>query len=124
MTLFQILTLAIGIIGAFLVILQLWLARRTLKADHERRCLQATIEHVRSIRPQWDEYRRWLDTDYGPDGLTSETIAKLDSDNEVRENVRSLLASLEHLAVGVNTCVFDKDLLYRMSGTYMVRIYP
>ena len=123
MTEFQILSLVLGLVTAVLIIGQLFVTIRTLKADHERRKKQATIEHVREIRPHWDKHRRWLDDNFGPDGVTETALDKLDENKEVRENVRTLLAMLEHLAVGVNTGVFDKDLLYRMSGTYMVRIY-
>ena len=123
MTTFQVLSLVVAFITATVISGQLLITIRTLKADHERRKKQATIEHVREIRPHWEKYRRWLDDQYGPDGLTETNLHKLNEDKEVRENVRALISSLEHLAVGVNTGVFDKDVLYRMSGTYMIRIY-
>ncbi len=92
MTTFQMLSLIIGILSAVLIIGQLFFTIRTLKADHERRKKQATIEHVREIRPHWDRHRRWLDENFGPDGLTESSLNKLDEDKEVRENVRTLLS--------------------------------
>ena len=37
--------------------------------------------------------------------------------------LRSYLNRIEHIAVGTNTSVFDKDLLFRMSGYFLIAMW-
>lgn len=123
LTLFQVLSLALAAASVAVVAARLSTAIKTMKADHERRKKLATIEHVREVRPRWEASRAWLEGRFQGERLTQDGVQEVDKDPKARENIRSLLALLEHLAVGVNTGVFDRDLLYRMSASTTIRIY-
>lgn len=95
----------------------------TMFADHDRRKKQATIEYMTEVRPRWSKGRRTLNDKFGLGVMTEKDIEKTASDRNLRRIVREFLGSLEHLALGVNTNVFDRDIVLRMSGTYLLRIY-
>ncbi len=123
MSLYEVLSLILGILGAVVIIVQLSIAIRAMRADHERRQKQATIEHVRTIRPLYKHCRQVIDEKFGKDVLSDGAVGEIDKDDELRENIKDMLALLEHTSVGMNTGVFDKDLWYRMSASYLIRIY-
>ncbi len=123
MTPYQILTLLIGTITAVILLVQAGLALKSLKADHERRKKQATFEFVQKIRPAWIEARHIIEEKSGDKPLSSKELLEIDGNFQLLKLVRTLLGQLEHLSVGMNSRVFDKDLLYRMSGTELVTIY-
>lgn len=96
---------------------------RTMHADHERRQKQATMEYMTTVRPIWAESRRMLNDAFGNKALTEDDLNKLEESRDLQRIVRELLSKLEHLAVGVNTGVLNEDIIYRMSGSYLIRIY-
>lgn len=113
----------IAIAVLVIIVLQLRLGLKTLKADHERRKKQATIEYINSIRQLWSENVKLLDEKYSVNTLSEENLQEIESNPEIRDIIKDLLGKLEHMSVGMNTDVFDKDLLYRMSASYLIRIY-
>lgn len=123
MTPYEILTLLIGTTTAGILLVQAGLALKSLKADHERRKKQATFEFVQKIRPAWIEAKHAIEEKWGDEPLTSKELLEIDSDFQLLKLVRNLLGQLEHLSVGMNSGVFDKDLLYRMSGSQLISIY-
>ena len=50
-------------------------------------------------------------------------FSKLMASPEEYAEWRNALGVFEHLAVGVNAGVYDKDILYRMAGGYITRLY-
>ena len=112
------------VVGLFFIYFQLKLAIRSFLADHERRKKQATLDYVREIRPSYTKRRQVIDNKYGSDVLSDADVAEITNENgEIRDHLKEILAQLEFIAIGVNTGVFDKDIWYRMSGSYMIRIY-
>jgi hypothetical protein len=100
----------------------------TLYADHDRRKKQATIEYSNAIRDLWRTRRLSIENISGKhvdrdEVISDEDAKKLHEDATASNDVRELLARLEHLALGANTRVFDRTLLFRMSGTYFTRLY-
>jgi hypothetical protein len=129
-TLFEISTLIVGIATVVAVFLQfrvasnsVKLAAQALKADHERRKKQATIDYVKEIRVIWRETRVKLEKKYGTESLSKEALEEINSNIDTNAIVKNLLGSLEHMSVGMNTGVYDKDLLFRMSGQYLINMY-
>ena len=119
-----IVTAIAALVGLPMVYLQLRMANKSFRADHERRKKQATIEHIREIRPLYNRASQRLDATYGTDLLSEAIVTKIvDDDQETREHLKQILTLLEYTAVGANIGVFDKDLWYRMSGTYLIRLY-
>lgn len=123
MTQYEAFTLLIGTTTAGILLVQAGLALRSVKADHERRKKQATFEFVQKIRPAWIEAKHAIEEKWGDEPLTSKELLEIDSDFQLLKLVRNLLGQLEHLSVGMNSGVFDKDLLYRMSGSQLIGIY-
>ncbi len=123
MTLFEILTVIIGSLTACILLVQAGLALKAIKADHERRKKQATIEFVQKIRPAWLEAKNKLEERWGKNPLTSKELEEIDNDFQLQKVVNNLLGLLEHLSVGMNTGVYDKDLLFRMSGSFLIDIH-
>ena len=120
----QLVTTIATLVGLVLVLFQLRVAIRTFKADHERRKKQTTVEHVREIRPLYTKCRQLVDRKYGSDVLSDKDVEEIVRENgEIRDNLKEILAYLEFTAIGTNTGVFDKELWYRMSGSYLIRIY-
>lgn len=108
---------------ACILIVQAGLALKSIKADHERRKKQATFEFVQKIRPAWIEAKHAIESRWGNDPLTSNELEEINKDFELLKLVRNLLGLLEHLSVGMNSGVFDKDLLFRMSGSQLIGIH-
>lgn len=49
LTLFEVLTLIIGSVTACILVMQASIALKVLKADHERRKKQATVEYIQKL---------------------------------------------------------------------------
>ena len=81
------------------------------------------MEYMTTVRPIWAESRRMLNDAFGNKALTEDDLNKLEESRDLQRIVRELLSKLEHLAVGVNTGVLNEDIIYRMSGSYLIRIY-
>lgn len=122
MSTYEIITISIATVSVFVLIAQVGLALKSLKADHERRKKQSTFEFVEQIRPAWIEAKHALEKRWGDNPLTSSDLEEIDKDFELLKKVRNLLGLLEHLSVAMNTGVFDKDLLFRMSGSQLIGI--
>lgn len=50
-------------------------------------------------------------------------VKEINENHEIKSEIRELLGTLEHVSVGMNTGVFDKDLWYRMSATFLITLY-
>ncbi|KKL28775.1 hypothetical protein LCGC14_2371770 [marine sediment metagenome] len=99
---------------------------QALRADHERRKKQATIEVLGRVSPLWRKLRKDIE-----DGLKIKRLEILNKDHvdtikntpQLQDWTAELLNSLERVATGVNCKVFDIDLLFRCSATYLRRLY-
>ncbi|TVO60195.1 DUF4760 domain-containing protein [Spiribacter vilamensis] len=120
MTTFEIASLMIAVITAAVLVVQVGFALKALNADHGRRKKQATFEFVQKIRPAWLEARHERDERWGKAPLASKDLKEIENDFQLMSTIRSLLGILEHLSVGMNSGVFDKDLLYIMSGSQLI----
>lgn len=92
-------------------------------SDHERRRKQATIEYINSISPAYQDLKNIIIKDFGDEILTKERVDLIFKNEEKKSIIRGYLNALEHLSVGANTAVFDKDILFRTSGTRIVKTY-
>ena len=117
MTLYQILTLGLAVIGTVLVVIQLFWIRKGFKADHERRRKQATIDHINSVRHQYEEVTFKLREKFGENVINMSVVEKKDEND-----IEAYLNTLEHLAVGVNTKVFDIEIVNRAAGSHFIHM--
>lgn len=116
----ELITITAAILGTVAAVYNIRLVAQTFKADHERRKKQATIEYVGQILR---EARFTIDARYRSRILTNEELSKLIDTPEDYAKWRNALGVFEHLAVGVSAGVYDKDILYRMSGSYIIELF-
>lgn len=102
------------------LIVQLYLMHRERLVYHERTRKQATLEHA---GPRWSEALFELDTRFGPDALAKEKAQDLFDDYELKAYVDKLLGTLEDISAGVNTQIYDADILYRMCATSIINSF-
>ena len=97
---------------------QLYLIYKTYKADHERRQKQGTIEFVNNIR-----YFSWpLEVELRQDHK-SDTINISELNNEKEITIGRFLSVVEQLSVGVNSDVYNLDIVDRMIGSHLMSMY-
>lgn len=108
------------IISTVIAVVALWLVTKTFKADHERRKKQATIEYAGQILR---DARYKIDSHRSSEDLTSEQVSALIANPAGSAEWRNAIGAFEHLAVGVNAGVYDKDILYRMAGSYITNLF-
>ena len=117
---YSLLVAVIQIFALLAIIVQIRIAIVTMKADHERRKKEATIEHFGHI---WRDIRHKLESRYGTDPITKEDLDKIHENKQLNADIIQLLGALEHMAVGVNIGVYDREVLYRMSASSIINIY-
>ncbi len=120
---YEVITTALTIIGLAFVVVQLSIGIRSMKADHERQKKQATIEYLHNIRPVYNQLWNNIQERFGDDIISEKMVVALENEHEIRREIKELLSILEHASVGMNTGVFDKDLWYRMSANFLIRLY-
>lgn len=111
---------ALGFIG---VILSIWFARRGAIADHDRRKKQATIEYLHKLRPSWRDCHGILYGKFEERQLSSTHAMEIWGDAKLSRAASELLNLLEHLSVGVNTDVYDVEIVDRACGSYLIRLH-
>lgn len=98
---------------------QLYFIYKTYKADHERRKKQSTIEYLNLIRKLYRPLKEKIDKD-----IEEENVINIKDMNDVTmRRTKNILSVLEHLCVGINTGVYDFEILNRMSGRYLIKLY-
>ena len=111
-------SLVVGVLGLTGLLWQVWV-------DQQRRRKEATLRFLIDIRPKWLELRLALDRQFGSsDPLTKTQVeTEVAAAEDLHELIRELLTLIEYLAVGVNTRVFDINILSRASGGYLIGIF-
>ena len=98
------------------ILLQLHLTRKTVKADHERRRKQATFEYVNAVSERFRKALYDFDKEHG--------IGKVVDVSNYSETdiftVRSYLSEIERICAGVNSEVFDYDILKKMMAGSLI----
>lgn len=90
------------------------------RKDHERRRKQATIEYFEDITFKLYNTQARFNSKFNPQSID---IAMLDTNSELLKDATEILAAFERLCVGVNTEIFDFDILERMAGSYLIVLY-
>lgn len=103
------------------IVYSIYLQIVSIEADHDRRKKQATLEYINSISPVYRDMKNMIVSQFGNDVLTKENVSVILNDPEKKISVMDYLNGLEHLCVGVNSNVFDKEIFYRMSGTRIIK---
>lgn len=107
-------------ISALAALYNVRLVAISIKKDHERRSKQATFEYVgENIRNTLTAIDEKVNFKKISNGQCQEIF---NSNKESTEMLR-LLGTLEHISVGVNTGIYDKETLFLMSSSYIIDIY-
>lgn len=117
---FEIISTLIAVVVVAATFYRIHFFIKAFKADHERRKKQATIEYVGNILR---DARLKIDARYDLKTLTEEDIRRIKSNPEEEAELRNTLGAIEHLMVGIHTGVYDKDILYRMSASYITNLF-
>lgn len=118
MSYFEKLSLILGTISISILVSQLYLLYKSYKADHERRRKQATIEYVNNIRKSYRPLSDKLREKFKERVINTEEVSEED-----QQDIKEFLSIVEHLSVGINTGVYDLNILSRMSGRYFRNMY-
>ena len=119
MELFQKISTIVALITLMLVVVRLFLIHKIYKADHERTKKQSTIEYINSIRQYYKPLEVKLTRKFGKTAV----INLADIDDDIKEDIRELLSVIENLSTGVNSEVYDAEIINRMSGSYFINLY-
>lgn len=116
-------TLILQLLGFLVVAWQLRVLIRTLESmrkdhDHQRRL--ASIESIGEI---YRECRFSLESRFGTNCLVESDIKTIEENQEYEATIVKLLSVLEHISVGINTGIYDKDIIFRMSAGSMISLY-
>lgn len=99
------------------------LQQRAVRADHDRRRNEATLDYLRSIRSVYIPLHAAYKSAVGNVDLTEAMLPAILKDRTLVAAIKEYLATLEHLSVGANLGVFDVETINRMNGSYLVRQY-
>jgi len=121
----ELTTTIFTILSILLLAIQIHLAAKAIRDDHDRRRSQATLEYiVRDIRLHWGDRLKDITSLFNNSvPMPPEALKLIQADAELRSNVKRVLASIEHMALGVNIGVFDLAVVNRSSGKNLLRIY-
>lgn len=91
--------------------------------DHSRRKKQATIEYFEKMTLAiYDKESRFSDI-LATKSIKEISKSTLQANPSLLKDAVEILSSFERLSVGINTGVFDFDILHRMAGSYLEYIY-
>ncbi len=107
----------IEIIVGSLVLLQLIVMFFAFKAENERKKKQSTVEFINNIRDRYKPTYNELNKKY------SGVINLTEIDDTLKNELREILSTIEHLSVGINSGVYDFQIFFRMSGSYFLSIF-
>jgi len=104
------------ILGIIFVVIQILQTGKIARADHDRREKQSTIEFYNALSTEsYDLYDIF--------GNKPIDISSIDSNKVLKESVIKYLGRLERLAVGVNSKIYNFDILNFMCGQYLIERY-
>ena len=112
--------LLIGLLALVVAIFSLLISWFFNLKDHERRRKQATIEYFEAMTDRLFDIQAKFN-----DKLTKQDveISNLENYPELLKDATAVLSAFERLSVGVNTNVFDFNILNRMAGSYLIFLY-
>ncbi|MCL2182988.1 MAG: DUF4760 domain-containing protein [Chitinispirillia bacterium] len=104
------------IVGVIFLAFQIWRQAEIARANHDRKKKQSTIEFYIHIYAECEKYLRCI----GQEPLDME---KVNCNKELNDSVIGYLARLEIFAIGVNSGVYDFNILSRMVGLHLSKKY-
>ena len=118
MSLYEKLAVALSALMLGAIFIQLVLMYRTFKADHDRRKKQSTLEFGSQLRRFIQPQKKQILKKYGNNIINIDEL-----DEEYINLIREYLEVVEDLSVGVNTEIYDLDIVNRMYGNFLINMY-
>ena len=106
------------ITGVVLVIIQIKQNATVTRANHDRQKKQATIEYISELWNKLEKHPVLNDVDSVP--LRYKDIME---DAKLKGEIEHFLALFEYIAIGVETNVYDFDIVCLMEGIYLINKY-
>lgn len=118
MSFYEILNLLLIFLTLAVLNGQLNALKKTYRADHERRKKQATIEYLNSFRTAYRHLEEKIISTHGNGQIPFDKMTDAD-----KVDIRNTLSLVEHLAIGIETGIYDFELINRMSGAFLMGMY-
>ncbi|MDR0219790.1 MAG: DUF4760 domain-containing protein [Lachnospiraceae bacterium] len=118
-------------LGIIIAAFQLRQMKKSIKADHDRRRKQSTIEFFQMIHMDSDGFLNdsffkiknpITDNDKDKKKITVEMIMEKKHE-KLKKQTMDFLTGFENLAIGVNSGMYDFDVCYHLCGEHMILIY-
>jgi len=90
------------------------------RKDHERRRKQGTIEYFENMTSKLFDTQALFNDKFS---ATEINVLEIENHPDLLKAATEVLSAFERLSVGVNTGVFDFDILNRMAGSYLIFIF-
>ncbi len=120
MNCYGIITIVINLLLAFFVYLQVKVATKSLRADHDRRKKQATLEYIechhKSLRDDLHRIQSELEKQ-------NKNLLELIKDKDLEIILKKILGTVAYLAVGSNMDIYDACVIYRSFHRTLFDIY-
>ncbi len=120
---FETIAAVVGVVSILLLIWQIRIGVRAIQLEHQRERQHETLNFMLEIRPLWHEALAEVEEQWGTADLTAEDVREITSNDNYKKGMKKLLGHIEHLCTAVNMGVLDKDILFRTSGSHLIRIY-
>jgi len=111
----------IAMVAAYIAIKQLRLMKESVKADHERRKKQATIEFYRSIKNECTGFMKQINEKF-PKGKVI-NVCDVENDRAILNIIREYLSRIEVLSVGINIGIYDIATFDRIAGESTIKSF-
>ena len=107
------------IVGGIIAIVQLFEHRKDEKEELDRRRKERTILYIETILPVVSNTVSSITTVIGDKSLVDESKLK----PKIRNALKSFLRSMERLSVGINTGIYDIEVVNRIIGTGILKTW-
>ena len=108
-------------LGVIFSIIQLYLMRKSMLADHERKKKQSTIEFYNNINIESSKLTPMIEKNAEENGIL--LVKTIKETPALMEAAARYLTLMERFSVGVNTNVYDINVYDRMAGDTTIRNY-
>jgi hypothetical protein len=118
----DIINVVLSAVSLVFVVIGVIVAIWTLRADHERRKKQATLEFYQQISELTEPLRNELKKVFGNDVLNISDDRYKNSET-LQSSIRYYLRIMERFSVGVNSGVYDINIFMRCCGKSTISYY-
>ena len=125
---FEIIKITGAIVGLILIIHRINLTKKVFVADHLRRKKESTLTAYNAIRDSYREINDELCSKLNvvkntPTPISKDVLMRINNEDSHRVKVTTLLGYIQRFAVGVQHDIYDKDVLWDLSGSSFITVF-